>query len=233
MGLGGFAPKNTSTSPQATTQQGESSGGEAGETSATGAPKPPTRTWTNLLSTAEGKKQKAAAQQDMQAADADDDRKIRFTIGGEGQRMTKEDFIRQVQQLDAKTRREVIERANAPQRVKNVAKQEDPATSTAIPQIFEHQASSSDAPSAAPLSTHKPHAPQPSEQTGETAAERKRRLAVLATQADEGDNEETPAERRRREAALGMGEGDGDSDNEEAAGTGARIRFAEPQRGRK
>ncbi|MBW1279587.1 hypothetical protein, partial [Escherichia coli] len=53
---------------------------------------------------------------------------------------------------------------------------------------------------------------RPSEDMGETAVERKRRLAVLAAQGeperrhgsvDEADTGETPAERRRREAALG------------------------------
>lgn len=56
----------------------------------------------------------------------EDDRHIRFTIGGVGQRMTKEGFIKQMQQLDQSTRREVVDRSSASHTVKTLAKQDVP-----------------------------------------------------------------------------------------------------------
>ncbi|KAK2589618.1 Na+/H+ antiporter [Conoideocrella luteorostrata] len=75
----------------------------------------------------------------------------------------------------------------------------------------------------------------------ETAVERRRRLAVLASQNDQpsqtDDTGETPAERRRRQAALGMGgpaaEENSDSEDEgteRVPPTRKGIRFAEPQK---
>lgn len=58
--------------------------------------------------------------------DEEDDRHIRFTISGVNQRMTKADFIREMQQLDTRTRREVVDQSNAPERVKTLAKEDPP-----------------------------------------------------------------------------------------------------------
>jgi hypothetical protein len=161
----------------------------------------------------------------------DDDKKIRFTIGGEGRRMTKEDFIREVQKLDSGTRKQVVEDSNASRKLKAIAKQ-DPSL---IPPITE-QAPSDDAQAQGSSSSSTARKVTSSDDTAETAAERNRRLAVLASQGDdddEGDDiEETPAERRRRQAALGTTEDDSDDDGANAA-QNMRIRFAEPQRGRK
>lgn len=218
MGLGSLAPKNTSTSPQGTTQQGEASGSGAA------ASKAPTRAgWTRFLGADAG-----AQDKDGQDNASDDDKKIRFTIGGEGKRMTKEDFISEVQKLDAGTRKQVVDQSSASQRVKTIANQE-PAS--AVPRILEQRPSTEERTSSkdAPI----PHDSQPSEQTGETEAERRRRLAVLSTQGDEEEEEETPAERRRREAALGVSGDGAESDDEDRAASGMRIRFAEPERGRR
>ncbi|MBE3110760.1 MAG: hypothetical protein IMZ46_09660, partial [Acidobacteria bacterium] len=57
-------------------------------------------------------------------AEAEDDKHIRFTIGGEGRRLTKEDFCRQMQQLDTKTRKEVVAKSDASPAVKRLATQE-------------------------------------------------------------------------------------------------------------
>ncbi|EKJ79658.1 hypothetical protein FPSE_00112 [Fusarium pseudograminearum CS3096] len=150
---------------------------------------------------------------------AADDKAIRFTIGGVGQRMTKEDFIREVQKLDSRTRKEVVEQSDASQALKKVAKQDlPPETAVKAAKAAEHHApenrkgrSGSSASAAAPSSPAKP-----SEQQAETAVERKRRLAALSSQEEEPKEEttETPAERRRREAALGVGNQADDSDDE-------------------
>lgn len=77
------------------------------------------------LGTGEVKKNMAEAEQE-------DDRHIRFTIGGVGQRMTKEDFIREMQTLDTRTRREVVDQSNAPERVKTLAKEDPPPETPGI-----------------------------------------------------------------------------------------------------
>lgn len=197
--------------------------------------------------------------------ESDDDKQIRFTIGGVGRRMTKEDFIREVQKLDVGTRKEVVDQSSASTALKDLARQDLPMRRPQdIPEIVEPESSS--APSSTSASTSVSPAPrgsyrnsesvsprrqveaprgrpvdvplQPSELEGETAVERKRRLAALGGQQSEtegsgstparrhrSDNNnnnnstgETPAERRRREAALGVGGAaaaeDSDSDDE-------------------
>lgn len=59
-------------------------------------------------------------------AEQEDDKHIRFTIGGVGQRMTKADFISEMQKLDTRTRREIVDQSNAPERVKTLAKEDPP-----------------------------------------------------------------------------------------------------------
>lgn len=228
MGLGGLAAKHPHTSPEGSAEQGA--------TGDTGAPasKVQSRAWTNFIGGGGGGK--AAAQpKEGQPTPMDDDKKIRFTIGGEGQRMTKEDFIREVQKLDTSTKKQVVEQSNAPQKVKAIAKQNAPM----VPSIVEHQPTTDDEGSPAPkisvplASSHAAAATQPSSQTEETAAERKRRLAVLSAQDEDDDEEETPAERRRRQAALGMGSNDTAEEADEDISQATRIRFAEPERGRR
>jgi hypothetical protein len=41
--------------------------------------------------------------------DDDNDKRIRFTIGGTGRRMTKDDFLREIQALDPKARAEPLD----------------------------------------------------------------------------------------------------------------------------
>lgn len=43
----------------------------------------------------------------------DDDRRIRFTIGGAGRRLTKDDFLREIQSLDPKGRAEMVDSSDA------------------------------------------------------------------------------------------------------------------------
>jgi hypothetical protein len=61
----------------------------------------------------------------------DDDRHIRFTISGVDQRMTKEDFIREVRQYDKRTRSEILEHSNASEAVKRIATKDKPADDSA------------------------------------------------------------------------------------------------------
>ena len=50
--------------------------------------------------------------------DPDEDR-IRFTIGGTNRRMSKQDFIKEIQSLDPKTQAKVVEESNAPEGIKH------------------------------------------------------------------------------------------------------------------
>ena len=54
----------------------------------------------------------------------DDDDRIRFTVGTGGRRMSKVDFIKQIQSLDPKARCEVVEESDVPESVKQEARQE-------------------------------------------------------------------------------------------------------------
>ncbi|KAH9987549.1 alkali metal cation/H+ antiporter Nha1 C terminus-domain-containing protein [Xylariaceae sp. FL0662B] len=166
----------------------------------------------------------------------EDDRGIRFTIGGIGKRMTKDDFLKEVQQLDARTRREVVDRSSASPAVKSLAREEPPkiaapaqaAQAPERPQISITQASDSTRDRS--KSPTRPPSPvrgrsetvgsdaAPPSDTPETAAERRRRLAAFASVREDNETGETPAERRRREAALGVDSGeaeDSDSDDDD------------------
>ncbi|EGR50141.1 uncharacterized protein TRIREDRAFT_76311 [Trichoderma reesei QM6a] len=199
------------------------------------ASKPGWTTGFGVLGGGEGRKKNVAHQED-----SDDDRKIRFTIGGVGRRMTKEDFIREVQKLDASTRKEVVDKSSASNALKNLARQDLHVQGTSrplnIPEIIEPESSSGPASTSASTSVGVNASVQPSELDGETPVERNRRLAALGGQQSETERREsaidarqrmddtslstgeTPAERRRREAALGVGgptaAEDSDSDDE-------------------
>ncbi|TQV91897.1 sodium/hydrogen antiporter [Cordyceps javanica] len=235
LGLGALARQN----PQAAAEEG-----------AAGEEEPARSRWTAV------RRMTGTAPEDK--PDSDDDHNIRFTIGGVGRRMNKEDFIKEVQKLDANARKEVAEQSTATRPIKEVAKRNPvfvpPSRGPGVPRIVETRAESSERASkrsdesggrgraavkeTRPSSTATPASDEPHE----TPVERRRRLAVLGQQsargddgAAQGDAGETPAERRRREAALGMGDSDGDSDSEDEGGERvppARrgIRFAEPSR---
>ncbi|GJC81035.1 hypothetical protein ColLi_03873 [Colletotrichum liriopes] len=221
------------------------------ESSAEGAAKAPTKSgWQRYLGGAAGAAQKP--KKNAAEGQQDDDRHIRFTIGGVGQRMTKEDFIREVQKLDDKTRRQVVDQSTASQRVKSIAKGDVPSPAERqanIPTIkigsdSAEKQSGSYTPQRVQSGPTQPAARASQEEEAgedETAIERQRRLAVLSNQSDEDvDSGETPAERRRREAALGMNAHDGGDDSDDEGGervppTRRGIRFAESTvpRGRK
>lgn len=58
---------------------------------------------------------------DAEDDNEDDDRRIRFTIGGAGRRLTKDDFLREIQSLDPKSRAEIVENSDASAAVKDMA----------------------------------------------------------------------------------------------------------------
>lgn len=245
LGLGGLARQNEKNTQAAAEE------GKAGEED----PAPSRFNWTAV-------RRKSGAVADDKADD-EDDSNIRFTIGGVGKRMNKEDFIKEVQKLDANTRNNVAEQSNASRPIKEVAKRNpgfvQPADSRpGVPRIVETRAESNERPKkrsdesgsrGRPVvkeTRTSPTPPLPTAQKDddvdetETPVERRRRLAVLASQSRneesanrQGDSGETPAERRRREAALGMAEDDSDSEDEggERVPPARRgIRFAEPSR---
>ncbi|KAI1324840.1 alkali metal cation/H+ antiporter Nha1 C terminus-domain-containing protein [Xylariaceae sp. FL0255] len=188
-----------------------------------------------------GNEQRKASKVEATAVqDEDEDKKLRFTLGG--RRMTKEDFLKEVQKLE-RSNQEASSSAVEPS-VKEIPKSEAEQPSTAqltrpnisITQASDSMHEASIGPSQAatlPMrgrSGTKGSNDAPSTDTPETAAERRRRLAAFAS-VQEDDTTETPAERRRRQAALGVGSGaesDSEDDDTPRVPPARRgIRFAE------
>jgi hypothetical protein len=267
-------------------------------------------------------------------ADEEDDRHIRFTIGGAGRRLTKDDFLKEIRSLDPKARCEIISESDAPAAMKDLAKKDASEDSPGSSRVFgaknpqraagkgvaktvgaamakargadlrgeedegygrDHESGSEDSESdrekrkggkrvVLDLSRKRERVEPMNErrlsmieshmsgEEPETEAERKRREQALkgvddVTDAQRGrsrtlDSErkgvasgsgsgsgsgsrggevgETPAERRRREAALGVGRMEEDSDDDDTprvpppVAKSRGIRFAQsPVRGRK
>ncbi|KAK4140511.1 alkali metal cation/H+ antiporter Nha1 C terminus-domain-containing protein [Dichotomopilus funicola] len=175
----------------------------------------------------------------------EDDRHIRFTIGGIGRRMTKEDFIREMQTLDKPTRREVVERSDAPRGVKAIAKQDaqpqivvSPPQAGAVSRQDHAPSATGGSPARAaqsgnsrtssrntspgkPASPEIPALSEAAEAEDETDVERRRRARHHGDEEDQDEDDEhgeTAAERRRREAALGLAphaDDDEDSDDDD------------------
>ncbi|CAN8097454.1 unnamed protein product [Discula destructiva] len=123
MGMGGFAkPKPGEKAGEASTPGVSGEETQAQRTDGRPAGRPRASTWRLGTGAGEG----PAKKKDLEEAEQEDDKHIRFTIGGVGQRMTKADFISEMQKLDARTRRAVIEESNAPERVKTLAKEDPP-----------------------------------------------------------------------------------------------------------
>lgn len=189
--------------------------------------------------------QKSRKKSVVEEAEEEDDRHIRFTIGGVGQRMTKDDFIKEMRKYDKSTRREILDQSNASHVVRTLANQDAQPVDTAATQSPPRQsaavippetsvpaqraefmgetASNSDhrgrSVSSSPAARELP-APVglrevSSRDAPETAVERRRRLAVLKTVGYDDEEMETPAERRRREAALGMSSTAVDEDSDD------------------
>lgn len=151
--------------------------------------------------------------------EAEDDKRIRFTIGGEGKRLTKEDFCREVWKLDAKTRREVVEKSDAPVDVKRLATMEREPVGPEIRMT---------GPSEERERGDGKEEMKAGEVKEETKGEERKgpERKVVGAGSTAADDEETPAERRRREAALGIGETVGEEESEsESESEGERERF--------
>jgi len=173
----------------------------------------------------------------------EDDRHIRFTINNVGQRMTKEDFIREMQKLEKSKRRDVVEASTASTAVKTLARQDAQPKKQQGQSSTQSAARGKETAVSAPI---KPKQPEPGSVAGsskdssgeasrsrsmspsdgsdelsqgalETDAERRRRAAALKGVGGSAQEEpgETPAERRRREAALGMSSTAADDDSED------------------
>lgn len=191
-----------------------------------------------------GERKKNAAGTGAAEDDTADDQKIRFTIGGAGRRMTKDDFLKEVQNMDAQQRQKVLQQSNVSPALKAEAQKQAQTGGSARPSAPRKDSSSAKSPvrqadAAAPggqvnvgsqeeSGTGSPRDTRRSSSddagsgkgvaasdTPETDAERRRRLAAFSTIRSD-DETETPAERRRREAALGVGEsGDEEADSDD------------------
>ncbi|KAI5922185.1 alkali metal cation/H+ antiporter Nha1 C terminus-domain-containing protein [Camillea tinctor] len=249
MGMGGLVGKET--------KAGESSQSGTGDPAVRPATRPTFSGWGGFgrAGAADQRKKTPVAGTVDSGDDLEDDRGIRFTIGGVGRRMTKDDFLKEVQKLDARTRRDVVNNSTASPNVKTAAAAgatEQPASESHaqgpsnlrinITQASDSTHNSNKSPEKSPV---RPPAPPRSkneigstEETAgsdatETAAERRRRLAAFASVREDNETNETPAERRRREAALGVDssaaeESDSeDDDTPRVPPTRRGIRFAD------
>ena len=132
-----------------------------------------------------------------------DDEHIRFTLGGSKRRMSKADFIKQIQQLDPKAQVSVIEESDATDATKHKAKKEvglkSPTKKT--------QATSSKAPSPNTEDSENENTSIPEHSLAETlgrysvgqpetAAQRRRRMASRRDSDDDGTERIPPRGRR-------------------------------------
>lgn len=169
--------------------------------------------------------------------DDDDDRHIRFTISGVDQRMTKEDFIREMRKYDKGTRSEILEHSTASEAVKRIATKEKPADDSAqsstrgltkpekptgrvISALKPSEAKQAAPASATPRRRDDTRRGSPS---GSSSADETSRAASgegsgegVAGVVSSRDEPETAVERRRRLAVLrGQGDGGGDGSDED------------------
>ncbi|KAK0646206.1 alkali metal cation/H+ antiporter Nha1 C terminus-domain-containing protein [Cercophora newfieldiana] len=224
MGMGGLVKAGEkSKAPESPTE------GEAGTAARPGMP-----SWASgVIRRATIDAGRARKKSVVEEKEEEDDRHIRFTIGGVGRRMTKENFIQEMQKLDKGTRREVVDQSSASGRVKTLAKQDPlprtpekeeggPSTAGKAPPPAQAgwqggsvnygqgtsssgEASGSSSRSQSPGGGKAVALKPSSGEEPESAAEKRRRLAVLkGVDGNEDDAAETAAERRRREAALGV-----------------------------
>ncbi|OAQ96049.1 hypothetical protein LLEC1_02749, partial [Akanthomyces lecanii] len=175
LGLGGLA-RQSEKNPQAAAEEGKA--GEA-------EPSPSRPRWTAV-------RRMAGTTPAKKIETTDDDHNIRFTIGGVGRRMNKEDFIKEVQKLDANTRRDVAEQSSASRPIKEVAKRNPrfvpPTTRPSVPQIVETRADSSERSKLSDESSGR----------GRPAVKETRPSPLQAARSEQDDQRETPVERRRR-----------------------------------
>lgn len=214
---------------RATDKPGEKTSGEAKDQTAEGGDAADVKRWRNFGRSGTGdpsshrqRKKSVAEQQE------EDDRHIRFTIGGVGRRMTKEGFIAEMQMLDQGTRREIIERSDASHTVKTLARQDAPesggpsssSSAAAADRRGRGKATNTSSQDNSRRSSVSPRSTGAAGRRGRTAAPAapsSAAAAKISRPTTENDEEqETQVERRRRLAAL-QGTGDEEDSDEEPA----------------
>ncbi|KAI9651822.1 MAG: hypothetical protein M1831_007572 [Alyxoria varia] len=194
-----------------------------------------------------------------------DDSNIRFKIHGSDRKMSAVEFIHQIQNMDPRSRAEIVEESNAPERVKEEARAD--AAETVIEEEFDREelarkSSRADGGGLKKTTSNKSDMQAPGKDIpfhpvstevaahsaftpGETAAQRRRRIAESGRhdsdseddgtervpppvpgrlqsnvspkgRARDDDEGETAAERRRRERALGHTQEESESDEDES-----------------
>ncbi|KAH7342599.1 alkali metal cation/H+ antiporter Nha1 C terminus-domain-containing protein [Rhexocercosporidium sp. MPI-PUGE-AT-0058] len=169
---------------------------------------------------------------DSKEDDEEDDRHIRFTIGGAGRRLTKDDFLKEIQSLDPKARAAIVDGSDAPAAMKDLARKDASTESPGSNRLFNAKATqmasgkgtakSVGAEMArrrgAPISEDeelresgsesdsdrqkRQRAKSVAEQGSKSAAPKTTRRVSHAGEHSTADTGETKAERRRREQAL-------------------------------
>ena len=152
-------------------------------------------------------------------SDEDDDRRIRFTIGGVGRRLTKDDFLKEIQSFDPKARSEIVEESDAPTAMKAMAKKDASEDSPGTSRLFEAKntqaaAGKSEAKSVGAAMAKQKGARVDEERDEELEPKQNRKdktdphptkspTTVSSTlKTSSGIEPESAAERRRREKAL-------------------------------
>ncbi|KAM3071875.1 Na+/H+ antiporter [Clarireedia jacksonii] len=154
-------------------------------------------------------------------SDEEDDRRIRFTIGGAGRRLTKEDFLKEIQSLDPKARCEVIQESDAPKSMKDLAKKDASSNIPGESRIFTVE------------DAHSASGAQPVIAAGKEVAKSQGvdvEKGIGARRSSQGsssnDVPESAAEKRRRQQAL-----KGVEEDEESRGRGrSPVPIEEPER---
>jgi sodium/hydrogen antiporter len=155
--------------------------------------------------------------------DEDDDQRIRFMIGGAGRRLTKEDFLKEIQTLDPKARSEIVENSEVDAAMKDAAKKDastDSPGSSRLLDAISHQAAYGTRTAktvGAEMARQRGAAIEEEEssdsdeeciaqkrtKTTQSPPKSKRQPSPLKQSTSPSDDtEETAAERRRREKAL-------------------------------
>jgi hypothetical protein len=156
-------------------------------------------------------------------SDEEDDRRIRFTIGGAGRRLTKDDFLKEIQSLDPKARCEIVEESDAPAVMKAMAKKDASNDSPGTSRLFEARntqaaAGKGEAKALAAEMARRRGGREVYDQDSSTSEERigekrgksapvegamgKAMGTTVNTNAGSGNEPESAAERKRREKAL-------------------------------
>jgi hypothetical protein len=122
-------------------------------------------------------------------SDEDDDRRIRFKIGGAGRRLTKDDFLKEIQSLDPKARCEIIAESDAPAAMKDMAKKDASRDSPGSSRIFDAK---------------KPQVASGKGVAKGVGAEMARRRGANVDESSSEDSEEKRIQRKRAKGVLDL-----------------------------